>query len=65
MSIKAEIKIKGLLDKKWEDWFEGLNISYEDGNTVLLGDLNDQAKLHGILNLIRDLNLILISVEIK
>ena len=65
MGVNTEIKIKGILDTKWKDWFEGLNISYKDGNTVLSGNLNDQAKLHGILNLIRDLNLTLISVETK
>lgn len=62
MKSKTQIKIKGHLDKKWEEWFEGINISYEGENTILLGYFDDQAKLHGILNLIRDLNLKLISV---
>ena len=60
---KTNIKIEGIIDIKWEEWFSGIEISYENDNTILSGDFSDQAKLHGILNLIRDLNLKLIAVE--
>ncbi len=63
MKHKTEIKVQGLLDKKWEDWFDGMDISYKDGDTILSGVIKDASFLHGILNLIRDLNLKLISVN--
>lgn len=43
--------------------FEGIEICYEEYDTILTGDIVDEAHLHGILNLIRDLNLKLISVN--
>ena len=65
MKNKTQIIIKGHLDKKWEESFEGMKISYKNDNTILIGIIIDEAKLHGFLNLIRDLNLRLISVKPK
>lgn len=58
-----EIKVHGHLDEKWEDWFDGMEITHEKDNTILSGYIKDEAFMHGILNLIRDLNLKLISVN--
>lgn len=63
MRGKTEIRVEGYLDNKWEDWFEGMVISYEDATTILSGDIKDEAHLHGVLNQIRDLNLKLISIN--
>lgn len=63
MKIIIKIKIKGHLDSSWKAWFDGLEIIKEDDHTLLLGDARDEAFVYGILNKIRDLNLILISVE--
>ncbi len=63
MKVITEIKVKGHLDKKWKVWFEGLDISYDGDNTILSGNIKDEAFMHGILNRIRDLNLKLISVN--
>ena len=57
------IKIQGHLNDTWKDWFDGVEISYEENTTVLICDNKDQAYVHGILNQIRDLNLKLISVS--
>lgn len=57
------IKVEGCLDKKWADWFEGMAVRYEGEVTVLEGPVVDQAALHGLLARVRDLNLILVSVE--
>ncbi len=56
------IHIQGKLDRKWSDWFDGMEISYMDGDTLLLGALPDQAALHGILAKIRDLGLVILEV---
>ncbi len=59
-----EIRIKGHLDERWADWFEGLSFTLvRDGTTLLDGPLTDQAALHGVLNRIRDLGLPIISVQ--
>ena len=59
-----KITIKGHVDNKWSDWFDGLQITHQkDGTSTLYGPLPDQAALHKILRKIRDLNLQLISVK--
>ena len=59
-----EIKIKGHLNHRWEEWFYDLAITHErDGTTTLCGPLPDQTVLHSILERIRDMNLQLISVN--
>jgi hypothetical protein len=63
MKGKNIIIVQGSLDTKWKDWFEGMAISYAGNNTMLTGNIKDEAHLHGILNQIRDLNLKLISVN--
>jgi hypothetical protein len=57
------IELAGHLDKKWEANLHGMKISYKGKNTILSGLILDEASLHGILNLIRDLNLKLISIN--
>ncbi len=58
-----QIRLKGQLGAEWAEWFEGLAVTLEeDGNTLLIGPLADQAALHGLLKKIRDLGLPLISV---
>jgi len=63
MKGKAIITLQGLLDKKWKDCFDGMEINYEGDNTIITGNIKDEAHLHGILNQIRDLNLKLISIN--
>ena len=59
-----EIRIEGHLGNRWSDWFEGLTIHNDpDGQTILSGQLLDQAALFGVLARIHDLNLTLISVQ--
>src|SRR5712692_4543116 len=57
-----EIRIKGHLDNRWADWFEGLAITLEDnGDTLLTGPVVDQAALHGLLRKVRDIGMPLVS----
>jgi len=58
-----QITVKGHLDNRWANWFEGLTITREDnGETLLTGPVVDQAALHGLLRKVRDLGLPLLSV---
>ena len=61
---RYEIRLKGHLDDRWAEWFEGLTITLEeDGNTLLIGPIADQAALHGLLKKVRDLGMSLVSVS--
>ncbi len=58
-----EIRLKGHLDSRWADHFDGLSITLEDnGETLLSGPVIDQAALHGVLRKVRDLGTPLLSV---
>ncbi|SFB50184.1 hypothetical protein SAMN05216312_110197 [Cohnella sp. OV330] len=60
---RYEIRVKGHLDSRWGERFEGLSFTRDsNGTTVLRGPVADQAALHGLLRNIRDLGLPLISV---
>jgi len=59
----VEIRVQGCIDKNWSSWFAGLNISHtEEGETILAGKVKDQAALYGVLSMLRDLGLSLLSV---
>ena len=57
-----EIRLKGHLDERWAERFAGLTFSHDDGTTVLVGPVVDQAALYGLLRTVRDLGLPLLSV---
>ena len=57
-----QIRLKGHLSPQWKNWFEGLTITVENGDTLLTGPVADQAALHGLLKKVRDLGLPLVSV---
>ena len=59
-----QIRVGGHLDDRWSDWLGGLAIQrQEDGTTVLVGPIVDQAALHGVIACIRDLALPLLSIK--
>jgi len=58
-----EMRVNGVLDRRWTAWFEGLHVSSDGSQTLISGRVADQAALHGVLNKIRDLGLVLISVR--
>ena len=58
-----EIRVKGHLEDRWAEWFDGLTLAAaSDGTTLIHGPVVDQAALHGVLRTLRDLGLPLISV---
>ncbi len=59
------LRVAGHLDDHWKAWFGDLTLTHEsDGTTSLSGVVSDQAQLHGLLMKVRDLGVILISVEV-
>ena len=61
---RYEIRLKGHLNARWAERFEGLSLSHaSDGTTILAGPVVDQAALHGLLRTVRDLALPLLSVR--
>lgn len=66
MSFRADIyhiQVRGHLDERWSDWFDGFELVYCNEETILTGSVPDQAALHGILARIRDLGLIILCVK--
>jgi hypothetical protein len=58
------IRVDGHLEDHWSAWLGSLILAREhDGTTTLTGPVTDQAALHGLLAKIRDLGILLISVE--
>lgn len=59
-----DIIVEGEIHAGWSAWFEGLELQAMPGGRVRIsGCLPDQPALHGILERIRDLNLVLLSVK--
>jgi hypothetical protein len=64
-----KIKVLGMLDNSWSDWLGGATIRSEfvDSSTVITTItvvVTDQSALFGILDGIRDMNLLPISLEL-
>ena len=62
-AIAYQIRLKGVLDSAWSDWFGGFSIAVQDDETILVGVVPDQPALHGILAKINDLGLSIISIN--
>jgi hypothetical protein len=57
------ITVKGHLDRTWSEWFDDMTITnVANGETVLAGEVVDQAALYGVLRKVPDLGLPLLTV---
>ena len=54
---RCEIRVNGVPDDQWADWFGGLQLSNDGTQTIIVGLLPDRPALHGVLAKIRDLGL--------
>ncbi len=55
---QIEIRVKGQIDPCWSEWFGGLAVGHaEPDETVITGQVPDQAALYGIISRLRDLGL--------
>jgi hypothetical protein len=60
---RYRIRVQGQLGPQWADWFAGFTLNWQEPDeTVLVGQVVDQAALHGLLNILRDLGLPLLEV---
>ena len=60
----VEIRVRGHLDEHWSEWFQDFEIlASEENETILVGEVKDQAELYGLIAKLRDLGLALISVN--
>lgn len=58
------IRVRGQVGPEWSEWFDGMTITCDETNeTLLSGQVADQAALYGILNKIHAWGLTLLSVR--
>src|SRR5512138_933182 len=63
-SVIYQVRIQGHLGHEWSDWFGDMTITLEEGgDTLLTGPVADQAALYGLLKKVRDLGMLLVSVN--
>jgi len=55
--------VRGELGDRWAGHFEGMRLTWEDGNSVFTGEVVDQAHLVGLIQQAQELSLELVSVE--
>ena len=61
---KVAIRVKGGLDEHWSEWFQDFEVSRGgEDETILVGEVVDQAALYGLIAKLRDLGLTLIAVN--
>jgi len=62
--LRYAIRVEGPLDAHWSQWLEGMTITHEAGDvTRIEGPVIDQAALHGLLNKLRDLRVVVVTAE--
>jgi len=60
---RIQIKLRDHLSDRLASFFEGMTLVHGADGTELVGEIADQAQLHGLLTRIRDLGLKLDSVR--
>ncbi|MBN1310125.1 MAG: hypothetical protein JXB30_01820 [Anaerolineae bacterium] len=58
------IRVREHLDEQWAEWLDGFTITHTQQNeTVLSGPIADQSALYGLMGKLRDLGVVLLSVD--
>lgn len=60
---RYEIRVRGRLGESIAERFGGFDAEVEPAETILRGEIRDQAELHGLLARIEDLGLELVEVR--
>jgi hypothetical protein len=61
--INIEITIKGSISTQMEGWFEGVSVFSGENHSSIRGTLPDQQALYGLVNLLRDLGVTILSIK--
>ena len=60
-----EIRVRGHLSRKFDQYFNGMGVVRQsDGTTTITGEIVDQSALHSLLFKISSMNIELISVNV-
>ena len=60
---RYRIVMRGRLSERFESAFEGMALEPGPNQTVLVGDVRDQAHLYGLLDRLREFGIELLAVE--
>ena len=60
---RYRIVLRGRLSERFETAFEGMALEPGPNQTVLVGEIRDQAQLYGLLDRLRDFGIELVAVE--
>jgi hypothetical protein len=64
MGQQVQITVRGSLSPRLASAFDEMTLRHRRGHTDLVGEIADQAQLHGLLSRIRDLGLELEKVTV-
>ena len=62
-SSRYRIVLRGRLSERFESAFDGMALESGPNQTVLVGEVRDQAHLYGLLDRLRDFGIELLAVE--
>jgi hypothetical protein len=66
VGYEIRVEVRGVLPSSWTSMFGDVAVTAQpDGTSLLIGRLPDQAAVHGLLGVIRDLGLSLIAAETR
>ena len=60
---RYRIVLRGRLSERFESAFEGMALEAGPNQTVLVGEVRDQAHLYGLLDRLRDYGIELVAVQ--
>jgi len=60
---RYRIVLRGRLSERFQTAFEGMALEAGPNQTVLVGEVRDQAQLYGLLDRLRDFGIDLVAVE--
>ena len=60
---RYRIVLRGRLGERFETAFDGMALEVGPNQTVLVGEVRDQAHLYGLLDRLRDFGIELVAVE--
>lgn len=59
----CKVVVGGRLDKRWEEWFDAMQIRIENDHTIITGTVSDEAALLGLIERVCTLSLSVRSIK--